>query len=380
MFEIKPLKDTIFEIFGYMAENYDVEKYPDMECVYQFELSENNVIYNNYIEVKEKSAKVYEGIHPAPAITFISPAEIWFQLSSGKLNGFFGMITGKYRIKGDPKYLSLMMSIFGKKEDLSKYPELKTVKYDFEDPKKRVWKSPSKVLVINGSPRIKEGTTQFFLNYLIKGMEKQNAAVKTIDIYDKNIKIEGCRGCFSCWKTKKCVISDDAGSIQNEINDNYLVVYAFPVYSTTFPWKLKGLLERGFGNTSPFFIYDKKKSRHPKMNIKERYSAVLAVAGLFEPDHFDPLLESIKFYEKYTFRPNVATLLRHNSEALISAVVKRYELLKVVGAFEKAGEELILKGKVSKKITGMIKKDSGMSRKDLIDGTNYYHAKSCFEK
>ena len=59
---------------------------------------------------------------------------------------------------------------------------------DYEDPKKRKWNKPKKVLIINGNPRMKAGFTYFYLRPLIKGIEKADVIVEIVDVYDPKIK------------------------------------------------------------------------------------------------------------------------------------------------------------------------------------------------
>lgn len=70
-----------------------------------------------------------------------------------------------------------------------------------------------KILIFNGSPNTTKGNSIKVTNAFIQGMEeasKHSNTIKTINIYDNNVKINDCIGCFTCWtKTPgKCAFRD----------------------------------------------------------------------------------------------------------------------------------------------------------------------------
>ena len=101
-----------------------------------------------------------------------------------------------------------------------------------------------KILVLNGSPKIKSDTfrlTDAFLNGLNKNDQHE---VNIIHVREK--KIAPCRGCFGCWQQMDghCVIADD----QNDILDLYrnadVIIWSFPLYCYGMPSPLKAVLDR----------------------------------------------------------------------------------------------------------------------------------------
>ncbi len=210
MIEIPSTKENLSKFFRYWVNLYDKKRFPNFEAVYQFVLKEKAETYYFYLSVSGGKAEYSEGKHNNPSITIYSPVSVWLDISSGKLSGILGWFTRKYRIEGPLRYLKMLNKVFGKKFTDEEIPGVEDKIQDFEIPEKRVWKKPNKILVINGSPRRKNGLTYFYLQYLIKGIEQTGVEVEVIDIYDKKFNIEPCRGCFTCWtKTKgKCVIED----------------------------------------------------------------------------------------------------------------------------------------------------------------------------
>ncbi len=101
-----------------------------------------------------------------------------------------------------------------------------------------------KILVLNGSPKLKSDTfrlTEAFLKGMDRGGEHE---VRIVHVRDK--QIAPCRGCFGCWQRGDghCVIADD----QNAILDLYrmadVIIWSFPLYCYGMPSPLKAVLDR----------------------------------------------------------------------------------------------------------------------------------------
>ncbi|MDI6767207.1 MAG: NAD(P)H-dependent oxidoreductase [Bacteroidota bacterium] len=356
MIKMLSTKEILSTLFSYMVNYYDWERFPDFEAIYQFILKEGEQTFHYYISIAKGKAEYHEGEHESPSIKIYSPVSVWLDIASGRLNGFWGLITRKYRIEGPLSYLKQMDKVFGKKIDI---PEIEEKIADYEDPKKRIWKKPDKVLVINGSPRQEKGFTFFYLQYLLKGFEKAETEVEVINIYDKHINIEPCRGCSTCWtKTDGvCVIKDDANDLLEKIGNAYLTVYAFPLYIESIPAKLKALLDRRFIIILPYFIPYCNLTRHPLRNKKERYMVLFSVCGLPEIEHFKPLVETFKGMARGSHTPLIATILRPGAEGLYGSPYGKEYLKKVLESLEQAGKEIIEKGKVSKNVMKAISKN-----------------------
>ncbi|MBU4189631.1 MAG: NAD(P)H-dependent oxidoreductase [Candidatus Thermoplasmatota archaeon] len=374
MIKMLSTKEILSNLFSYMVDYYDRERFPDFEAVYQFILKEGEQTFHYYISISKGKAVYHEGEHESPSIKIYSPVSVWLDIASGRLNGFWGLLTRKYRIKGPLSYLRQMNKAFGKKFDI---PEIDEKIVDYEYPKKRIWKKPDKVLVINGSPRQEKGFTFFYLQYLLKGFEKAGAEVEVVNIYDKSINIEPCRGCFTCWtKTDGvCVIKDDANDLLEKIGNAYLTVYAFPLYIESIPAKLKALLDRRFIIILPYFIPYHNLTRHPLRNKKERYMVLFSVCGLPEIEHFKPLIETFKGMARGSHTPLIATILRPGAEGLYRHPYCKDYLEKVLVLLEHAGKEIIEEGKVSKNVTKAISKNN-IPLAAWREGVNlYWHLK-----
>ena len=67
----------------------------------------------------------------------------------------------------------------------------------------------TKVLAINGSPRMENGLTDLVLGPFLEGIKQGGGEVEII--YTKKLKIKPCIGDFQCWHDKigVCIQKDD---------------------------------------------------------------------------------------------------------------------------------------------------------------------------
>lgn len=373
MIKIPSSKENLSQLFYYLINLYDKEKYPDFKAVYQFELSEKEEIYHFYIEVANGKASYGEGKHKSPSITIHSPLSVWLDISSGKLSGTWGLLTKKYRIEGPVSHLRMFNKVFNKEFTEKEIPELRDKIKDFELPNKRVWKKPDKVLVINASPRRKNGFTYLYLQHFIKGIEQTGTNVEMVDIYDKGFNFEPCRGCFACWSRTNgnCVINDDATELVEKIKDSYLTIYAFPLYVETIPAKLKALFDREFVALAPVFVPFHNLTRHPLWDTKERYMALFSVNGFPEINHFKPVVKTFQGISRDSHRPLLAAILRPGGQFLAAPLYRNY-LNEISDSLQQAGKELVEHGKVSKGILKSISSDCGIPIKKWRNLSNMY--------
>jgi len=364
MIEMVSTRENLSRFFHYWSRLYDSNGFPDFEAVYQLFLEDQGETYCFYISVSRGKAEYGEGKHKSPTITIYSPVSVWFDIASGKLRGSWGWFTRKYHIQGPLHYLRMLDKLFGKSFTNEDIPGIEDKIQDFEIPKKRIWKKPDKILIMNGSPRRKEGFIYFYLQYLIKGIEEAGTRVEVVDIYDKQFNIEPCRGCFSCWtKTNgKCVIGGEANELIDRVNNTYVTIFAFPLYIDSIPAKLKAFLDRLFINVMPVFVPYNNLTRHPLRNTRERYMALFSINGFPEIEHFRPVVKTFQGIARNSHRPLIATILRPGGQYLYSGPPYRNYLREVLSSLERAGKELVEQGMVSKRILKSISSDYGISK------------------
>ena len=373
MIELPSRKENLSILFNYWINLYDNERFPDLDVVYQFVLEEEKIEYHFYLSVSKGKAEYGEGLHSNPAITIYAPVSVWLDIASGKLNGTWGWLTRKYRIEGQLKYLKILDKVFGKKFTNEEISGVEDNIPDYEIPGKRVWKKPDKVLVINGSPRKKNGFTYFYLQFLMNGIEGTGTEVEVIDIYDNKCSIEPCRGCFVCWtKTNgKCIIQDTASELLEKVKNHYLIIYAFPLYVESVPAKLKAFLDRQFVTVMPSFAPFHNTTRHPLWNPKEQYMSIFSICGFPEIEQFKPLNDTFKAIARNSHKPLIASIFRPGAESFTAPPYRHY-LENVLKSMVQAGRDLVELGEVPKMTLKCISSDYGVSKEKWLTYSNLH--------
>jgi multimeric flavodoxin WrbA/putative sterol carrier protein len=271
----------------------------------------------------------------------------WLDLGNGKLNPFFGVLTKKIRFNGNVNVLYALINrdlIFKIKADISDPPA------QFEKHPVRKWLPPRKILVLNGSPRSREGYTFHYLNRFVKGLENSEASIEMIDLGKKNIK--PCVGCFHCWKnnTGRCIQKDDVNYIYDMYNDADLIIYAFTIYWDTVPGILKNFIERAFCLEHPYMIQGLTKTRHPRRVKMDKAFFLFSVCGFPEQENFDSVKEYFKKVSHNAHMPFLGGIYRTSCMLLPNDpnYFKMYN--NVLDSMQKAGESLIRTGNIDKKI------------------------------
>lgn len=101
-----------------------------------------------------------------------------------------------------------------------------------------------KILVLNGSPKIKSDTMRMTKSFLGGLSANTECEITIIDVIKKNIK--PCTGCFMCWKNGdgKCVQKDDQNEILIKILESDVILWSFPLYCYSMPSHLKAVVDR----------------------------------------------------------------------------------------------------------------------------------------
>ena len=101
-----------------------------------------------------------------------------------------------------------------------------------------------KVTAIVGSPR-KKGQSATLVNAILEGAKESGAEVAIHYLGEKTI--HPCTGCYSCEKTKECIIKhDDMMDIYKDMETADAYVFASPVYFNHVSGQFKVFLDRIF--------------------------------------------------------------------------------------------------------------------------------------
>lgn len=107
-----------------------------------------------------------------------------------------------------------------------------------------------KITLINGSAR-NNGSCNYLLDSFVGGIAPRN--VQTVKYCVGDADLHFCKGCKKCYIDGKCVQTDDAQKIVNDILTADIVVIAAPSYWADVPAQLKTLFDRTtpYGDTNP---------------------------------------------------------------------------------------------------------------------------------
>jgi multimeric flavodoxin WrbA len=216
-----------------------------------------------------------------------------------------------------------------------------------------------KVLALNGSLRGAGGATGKILQSIKTGVERAGGIWNVVNLSE--LKIETCRACNHCQKTKlyKCIFDgkDNTEEIFGKMADADMLIYASPVYVFGVSSLLKRFLER-LHSRAPvaevlltksglfFHATDQSLSSKPFISI--------VVCDNIENLTVRNTKEYFRIFGRFMDAPHIAHLERRSAAAWIAALAGTGKKAKenaesVLDAYVSAGEELVLKGCISRR-------------------------------
>lgn len=317
--------------------------------VIQLNLIYNGMTENYIIDVKEEKLTLSEGIYDNPTVTLKSTLYDFLDLASGKLNPIIGVMLRKLKFSGDIKFFKKIMK---QKEIFSAGTDWKSFKdpvSQFEKNPFNPWVKPKSVLIINGSPRAKKGYTDFYSQEFKKGLESACDNVELV--YLSKFKINDCIGCLKC-------MLDTSGDCIHDGKDEFkiiyekqlkadLVIFAFPLYLDGMPGLLKNYIDRTVRSDHIFKIEGPSKLRHARKNMKDQTMMAFSICGYLEKENFKPVKEHIKQLAGTKHMPLLTSIYRSASIYIYHNPLVYKKLNIIMEAMKKAGEEIILNGKIT---------------------------------
>jgi NAD(P)H-dependent FMN reductase len=151
-----------------------------------------------------------------------------------------------------------------------------------------------KVLAINGSHRSEKGITEIVMRRFLAGAAGAGAEVEVV--YPAKMKIAPCLADFDCWfKTPGvCRHKDDMAALMKKHKGADLLVLATPVYVDSMSGYMKLMLERLVSGAEPFFIFDGKRTLHPKTIGHRQKVVVISTCAFPERSTFDAVSLTFK--------------------------------------------------------------------------------------
>lgn len=218
-------------------------------------------------------------------------------------------------------------------------------------------KEIKKIVVINGSHRGDKGYTGFLLKLLEKGVTEAGGAIEVINL--ARLKIKQCISCGKCNSPEhylKCVFGgkDDVETVVNKMREADLIVIATPIYVFGMTGLLKTFLDRIY-YTADVFKLEVTQSNLVFHHVDEDFR-FKPMMGLICCDNIEKEMtkNAIKYFQTYARfhdSPLVGMLVRqggriagHGKDS--EATRRLPKLQKTYEAFEQAGRELVMFGRI----------------------------------
>jgi multimeric flavodoxin WrbA/putative sterol carrier protein len=337
--------------------------------IIQFHFSYKNQDWPCHLKIDENHLDFHTGETASPTVTLRCDFFHWLDLSSGKLNPVWGMMTRKLKFEGKVSFFKTLPKI-----DFSVHIDDKNDPCTaFEKNPARKWKRPQSVIIINGSPRSVNGYTEQFAVQLIAGMREAGATVEEIHLSKLNIKT--CTGCWHCWiRENGCLFDgkDDFCELFEKVNQADMIVYALPLYVDGMPAILKNYFDRSVRRVYPYICGDTGKMRHPRrIDKKNQTMAVLSICGFQEKRQFKALEMHFKAIAHNFHIPLTETIFRSGAMFLFNNPFSHKPQTEILENMKKAGVELTLTGKINRKTKRKIEQKI-TGRREFIKMTNYF--------
>ncbi len=334
--------DTAKELIFRMPMGFRPEAAGNLNAEIQFDLSGDGG-GKVALSISGGKCTVREGMALSPALTIISPADIWLKITRREIDPARALMDGLYEVKGDMNLLMKMGDLFRppvrvKEEDLTQKGEKKM-----------------KILAIQGSPRPKVSNTEVLLQQFLQGAQSQGAETETIYLKEKDI--HSCVGCYTCWaKTPGvCVFKDDMPELLEKVKGCDILVYATPLYNYNMTSLLKAFQERLLPLLDPHLIKMGEIYRHPQRYKMNRKMVLISTCGFPEVSHFDGLRQVFRHIERSGGILIIGELLMPGGE-LLKQEGLREKIQDVLRVAYRAGVEVVREEKVSKETEAQIQK------------------------
>lgn len=148
------------------------------------------------------------------------------------------------------------------------------------------------VVALAGSPRARSFTHRL-LEAFLEGMG-EGVTVERFDVRD--LTVNPCRGCFSCWFTTpgRCSQHDDFPRVAAGLARADAIILAAPLYFDGLPGPVKTLLDRCVCLVEPYFSVDPDgrsvhRSRRVIVGGSPPAAVLISTCGFPEPVNFTPL-------------------------------------------------------------------------------------------
>jgi hypothetical protein len=210
----------------------------------------------------------------------------------------------------------------------------------------------TKVIAINGSPKMEKGNTAMLLGPFLEGMKSSGASVELF--YAKHLNVRPCDGDPYCWVTNPghCYIDDGMQMLYPKLREADILVIATPVY-IPLPGEMQNLLNRltPLMDSNAKWIRGRTRSVGFCPDVKIGKLALVSTSAWWEIQNFGTVLRIAKELARTANIDFTGALLRPHFQYMRENGEKADEILE---AAKKAGVRLIEEGRISKDLLKVI--------------------------
>jgi multimeric flavodoxin WrbA len=212
----------------------------------------------------------------------------------------------------------------------------------------------TKVVAINGSPRLEKGNTFLVLTPFLQGMKEAGADVELF--YASRLHVEPCTGEFQCWNEKpgECYIKDDMELLYPKLREAETLVLASPVY-IPLPGEMQNVINRLCPLIEPVLETRDGRTRarfHKDVEIKR--IVLVSTSGWWERGNFDTVVRIARELAEDASVEFAGAVLRPHAYLMKEDGELTEEGKAVQEAARRAGYELVKEGGMKVRTLDMV--------------------------
>jgi len=340
--------ESIKDLFEAMPFGLNKGLAEGIDTIIQFHLTGEEPT-DGYLTIKDLECTYTEGTHPEPKTTIRADSKLWLAISNNEVSGDQAYINKEYTVDGDMTILLKLGDLFAPSSEAEEDVKQKPKEIDFEYKTFEPGRIKN-IVVFDGGPRnTKFSKTTFMVNHFCRGAKSAGAEIEYIKL--KDMKINPCTGCFTCWtKTPgECIFQDDMTDLRQKFRKADLVVFASPLYVYNVTGIMKNFLDRNVPNLKPYMLIENGITRHPHRYPEERQQGfvVFSAAGFPEVDHnFDGLKGMFRCLHSHSEQASLMGEFYMPGAELIAQPVFGERRIRVEQACHNAGEQVVREGKI----------------------------------
>ena len=204
----------------------------------------------------------------------------------------------------------------------------------------------SKVVAINGSPRMEKGYTHIVLTPFLQGMKDAGADVELL--YASHLDVEPCTGEFQCWYGKnagECYIDDDMQELYPKLKEAETLVLATPVY-IPLPGEMQNVINRLVALIEPMLETREGRTRARfHQDVKIQRFVLVSTSSWWEMGNFDTVMRIVEELAEGTSVEFSGAVLRPHAFLMKKDGELTEDGRAVQQVARRAGYELVKEGK-----------------------------------